>query len=692
MLTSLPLKAAVAGSVSLATVFAIGTTLLAKRIESSFDEQSLKIQSETLSNEAREIHARLAAAAKTAENLATTVAAMRRSGIKDRGAYDAVLRDVLAANPGLIGTWTGWEPNALDGRDADFAGTASSDASGRFLPYWNRGTGEIKREVSTGYDTEADGAWYLQPKKHNRLVAIEPYTYTVASKDTMLMTFGAPITANGRFLGTAGADLDLGSLNAWLATLKPFGTGYLVVASGRGNVVAHRDGKATGKPLAAVDASAAEVASQAVTTGSNVVVDAPGPGGATWRYMAQHIQAGDSQDRWAIVAAVPMATLKAAADQAKWTLIGISILCVLIGCGVLFGLLQRLVGTPIRALGQTIGGMAAGNYEACVPEAQRRDEVGLVGQAVLRLRDGLRAQAEADARRTSEAQTVADAERKETMAALAGEFERAVGGIVGMVTSAATELQATAQGMAGTATQTAGQSTTVAAAAEEAASNVNTVATAAEELGASVREIGRQVQGSARLAQDAAREATQTTELVNDLSGAVATIGDVVTLITGIAGQTNLLALNATIEAARAGETGRGFAVVAAEVKELASQTARATEEISGQIARIQGSTVHAVSAIASITARIQEISGMATTIAAAVEEQGAATQEIARNVAQAAMGTGEVTSNIAGVAGAAEQTGAAASQVLASASELSRQSAHLSTEVERFLATVRAA
>ncbi|GMA74909.1 hypothetical protein GCM10025880_13260 [Methylorubrum aminovorans] len=234
MLTSLPLKAAVAGSVSLATVFAIGTTLLAKRIESSFDEQSLKIQSETLSNEAREIHARLAAAAKTAENLATTVAAMRRSGIKDRGAYDAVLRDVLAANPGLIGTWTGWEPNALDGRDADFAGTASSDASGRFLPYWNRGTGEIKREVSTGYDTEADGAWYLQPKKHNRLVAIEPYTYTVASKDTMLMTFGAPITANGRFLGTAGADLDLGSLNAWLATLKPFGTGYLVVASGRG--------------------------------------------------------------------------------------------------------------------------------------------------------------------------------------------------------------------------------------------------------------------------------------------------------------------------------------------------------------------------------------------------------------------------------------------------------------------------
>jgi methyl-accepting chemotaxis protein len=187
-------------------------------------------------------------------------------------------------------------------------------------------------------------------------------------------------------------------------------------------------------------------------------------------------------------------------------------------------------------------------------------------------------------------------------------------------------------------------------------------------------------------------EADQTGALVQELSVAVAKIGDVVGLISSIAGQTNLLALNATIEAARAGEAGRGFAVVASEVKTLASQTAKATEDIAGQIASVQSSTHQAVSAIGSITKRIQEISGVAASIAAAVEEQGAATQEIVRNVGQAATGTGEVTRNIAGVAGAAEQTGAAACQVLASASELSRQSQQLSSEVRRFLETVRAA
>jgi methyl-accepting chemotaxis protein len=276
--------------------------------------------------------------------------------------------------------------------------------------------------------------------------------------------------------------------------------------------------------------------------------------------------------------------------------------------------------------------------------------------------------------------------------ALADGFEAAVGGIVGMVSSSATELQATAQAMTATATQTAAQSTSVAAAAEEAAANVGTVAAAAEELGASVQEIGRQVIGSSALAQTAVSEADQTAQLVQDLSESVSCIGDVVGLISTIAGQTNLLALNATIEAARAGAAGKGFAVVAAEVKALADQTARATREITGHIERIQSSTGQAVVGIGAIAERIREINGVAASIAAAVEQQGAATQEIVRNVAQAATGTGEVTGNIAGVADAAAQSGAAASQVLGSASELSRQSEHLSAEVQRFLDTVRAA
>nr|WP_232630088.1 methyl-accepting chemotaxis protein [Methylobacterium sp. Leaf118] len=351
----------------------------------------------------------------------------------------------------------------------------------------------------------------------------------------------------------------------------------------------------------------------------------------------------------------------------------------------------RRITRPIAAMTQTMGRLAAGDATVETPHRTRRDEIGAMAAAVQVFKDNL-IRARALEAETALARAGAEAQRKAAMHAMADGFERAVSGIVDSVGTAAAQLQTTAQGMAGTAAQTADQSSTVTAAAEEAATNVQTVAAAAEELGASVQEIGRQVDGSAAMAGVAVNEAAQTATLVQDLSGAAAKIGDVVALISTIAGQTNLLALNATIEAARAGEAGRGFAVVASEVKELATQTARATGEIADQIGRIQASTGKAVGAIGDITLRIREISGVATSIAAAVEQQGAATQEIVRNVAQAATGTGQVTANIASVAHAAEQTVTAANEVLTAAASLSRQSEHLRGEVQRFLGTVRAA
>jgi len=145
---------------------------------------------------------------------------------------------------------------------------------------------------------------------------------------------------------------------------------------------------------------------------------------------------------------------------------------------------------------------------------------------------------------------------------------------------------------------------------------------------------------------------------VAELARTADRIGDVVQLITQIAGQTNLLALNATIEAARAGDAGKGFAVVASEVKQLATQTARSTEEITHHLAEVRAATVDSVAAVGRIEHTIQEINAIAGSIAAAVEQQGAATAEIARNVAETAGAAHEMTNRTTEVSAEATRTG----------------------------------
>jgi methyl-accepting chemotaxis protein len=258
--------------------------------------------------------------------------------------------------------------------------------------------------------------------------------------------------------------------------------------------------------------------------------------------------------------------------------------------------------------------------------------------------------------------------------------------ISNIVSSASSEMRATAESMARTAAEATNQAAAVANAAQVASSNVQTVSAAGEELSASISEIARQVAESTNITQRAVSETDTTKAAIQTLAEAAKKIGNVVTLINNIAGQTKLLALNATIEAARAGDAGKGFAVVASEVKSLSDQTAKATHEISSEVSAMQAATSTSVSAIQGIADTIGKVAEIAAAIASAVEEQSAATGEISANVTEAAASTQEVSANIQGLNEGVAQTSAASAQLLTASGELAHQAEALSSEMDGLL------
>ncbi len=381
--------------------------------------------------------------------------------------------------------------------------------------------------------------------------------------------------------------------------------------------------------------------------------------------------------------------IRAAAMDDLATQLGLLGSALVLGIGSFVAIGSRVI-RPLLAIRDRMLKVAGGDLSVEVGFADRHDEIGALAGALATFKENAAAKARIEEEQRS--RHAEAAQRQQTTEDAIRRFEGEIGTALQALGDASGQMRDASDQIAGAADQSDQRVQAIVGAASEASKNVQTVATSTEQLSASSTEISGQVTRAAQIANRAVDEAKQTDGTIQSLVGATSRIGEIIELITSIAGQTNLLALNATIEAARAGEAGKGFAVVASEVKSLANQTAKATEDISTQIAAVQNVTKDAVDAIQRIGGTIAEVSSVATSIAAAVEEQTAATQEIKRSTQEAARRTEEVSANMTGVADATDRTGDAATGVKAAVSTLSSQAERLKLNIHDFLNKIRAA
>lgn len=462
--------------VAMSAVTLVGSALMTRSVQA----QSEQYASALVTQYAALVSEEIGRAVQAAQAGARGISGLLAGGTVDRDALGGYVSAAVAARPDLVGMTLAFDPDALDGRDAEHVGHPYSDEAGRFVPYFfNAADGTVGVEKLIMTPEAGTEGWYDRPMRENRDLITAPYVYPVEGVDVLMTTVSAVVRRDGRAIGIVTADVPLTELSARIGELRPFETGHVTLVAD-GLHVAHPDAARLGQP---VTDAALRTMLEAPEGAGRVLVDAAG---VEQFMLAAPVRFAGLEESWRLVVSVPMATLVADAVEARNSMILAAAAALAIVLGVAW-LAAHSFTRPILAVTARMRSLADGDTTSAIAGLERGDELGEMARAVEVFRTGaLERERLTDEQARAQAR---DEARRRRIESLVDGFRRTAEELVARAGASASDLDRVSEELTSLAAGSAGRAESARTAAGRASDDVRAVATAAEELSASIREI-----------------------------------------------------------------------------------------------------------------------------------------------------------------------------------------------------------
>jgi signal transduction histidine kinase/CheY-like chemotaxis protein len=354
------------------------TGIVSSRTITMAEKDSFALAEEMANKYKNEIKAELQGARVTAETLSTVFETLKDHNFTSREMMNDILMNALAEKEYITAFCIVYEPDALDGKDAHYAGKKPEyDETGRFAPYWNKLGGNI--EVEPLYDIES-ADWYIVPKSSKQEYITDPYPYEVQGHTVMLASLIFPILHNGEFIGIVSSDIVLDKLQEMVSQVNGRNSDYTTIFSNSGVVVAHPDKRYLGEDIFTLNDTAyrqvyAAEAKQAIKQGEMFIA-----AGKDYYTVYMPIRFSDVTNPWSVAVSIPMSKVLKNADEIRNYVIVVLIISICV-IAVLLYLIARSVTRPILALANAAKCLGTGNFGTEIPFVQRGDEIGVLSRA-----------------------------------------------------------------------------------------------------------------------------------------------------------------------------------------------------------------------------------------------------------------------------------------------------------------------